>query len=831
MQRDVLADAAPFEDSQAPPKAGLTPREAAMNKEEETVLWRALEQVPEAYRVPLILYYREGQSVERVGHALGLSADAVRQRLSRGRRMLKREVAGFVEQSLERTRPGKDFTLGVLAVLPKLASFGAAAPGKAGAPAARSGGLRSLLGVKQAVAAGGAAFAVIVLAAAFYLYASRPDMSKLASASSHHLILASEPVMEPAQDRFNDSPSEEASLSPLPADEAPTVATEPQQTTGKPRVIHFPEDRFLGTLSVQTRPMSRRYRLGPNYDWFDEWEYLGPAQGDVTVPADMPVRLSVARTALRDLSPLSELGPYDLSGVYISYPRSSGQGSGEAILRHLRGLTGLRILYLCNVDAAGHSLGFLENFRELEELQIVAGYFDNSSLRYIERLESLQALLLTGGFVTDAALAGLGKLQLLRELQITADNIAGPGLTELDSIKFLKLDGAMYGDEALRYLKEMDSLRSLTLFGSTFQLSDKGLAHLSSLVNLEELRLVHMRTITDAGIVHLLPLRSLKLLDLHNNPVTDRGLAHIATMQSLEDLTLPYTGITDAGLACVAELEGLRRLRARGNCPADPTEAGAFTDRGLVYLSRLKNLEELVISSGIGITDMGLEYLAKLPNLRRLTLMANGLTENGLAALATSTSLRRLQVNGPITISGISRLNALRDLEFLRAGPAVVQDYSGLNLAALTKLENLSISCHGEGLRDEDLACLANLTRLKWLQGIGGSALSDRGMAHIEKLTALERLNIRGDLITDKGLSYLANMRAMNHLSVQGNITDRGLRHLENLDALRNLKIDSPYPFSRATIERLFRELPCLNTFNGESIGYGSGPLPPTDDE
>src|SRR5262245_59068242 len=52
-------------------------------REEEALLWRALRQVPERYRVPLVLYYMDGRSVESVAAALDLTHQNVQQRLSR----------------------------------------------------------------------------------------------------------------------------------------------------------------------------------------------------------------------------------------------------------------------------------------------------------------------------------------------------------------------------------------------------------------------------------------------------------------------------------------------------------------------------------------------------------------------------------------------------------------------------------------------------------------------------------------------------------------------------------------------------------------------------
>lgn len=87
-------------------------------REEEALVWQALEQLPEAYRSVLVLYYREQQSVAAVAEALDLTEDAARQRLSRGRAMLKQQVASVVETTLSRTRPSAAFTLAVMAAVP-----------------------------------------------------------------------------------------------------------------------------------------------------------------------------------------------------------------------------------------------------------------------------------------------------------------------------------------------------------------------------------------------------------------------------------------------------------------------------------------------------------------------------------------------------------------------------------------------------------------------------------------------------------------------------------------------------------------------------------------
>jgi len=125
--REPAQSAQSLDTLQNAPYAEPLPPDHVINREEEALLWRSLERIPETYREPLVLFYREHQSVETVAAALDLSEDAVKQRLSRGRKLLHQQVLAFVEGTLERTNPGKAFTLGVLAALPVFATTASAA--------------------------------------------------------------------------------------------------------------------------------------------------------------------------------------------------------------------------------------------------------------------------------------------------------------------------------------------------------------------------------------------------------------------------------------------------------------------------------------------------------------------------------------------------------------------------------------------------------------------------------------------------------------------------------------------------------------------------------
>lgn len=129
------------------------PPDHAISQEELSLLWRSLGRIPPAYREPLVLFYREHQSIEAVAEGLGLSEDAVKQRLSRGRKFLQEQFMAFVAGALDQTRPGKTFALGVIAALPLLATTANAAT--VGTTLAKHGGVAAKAtgsgGVLQAV--------------------------------------------------------------------------------------------------------------------------------------------------------------------------------------------------------------------------------------------------------------------------------------------------------------------------------------------------------------------------------------------------------------------------------------------------------------------------------------------------------------------------------------------------------------------------------------------------------------------------------------------------------------------------------------------------------
>lgn len=150
-QRERATEADALE---AHPSPGSDPLATLISRESQAAVWEALEALPETYREPLVLFYRENRSVKEVALGLGISQDAAKQRLSRGRQALKAGVADLVERTLHDSRPNRAFVAGVLGAVQA-----AGLPGAAATAGSATGGL----GTKLAVA--GAAIAAVAAVA------------------------------------------------------------------------------------------------------------------------------------------------------------------------------------------------------------------------------------------------------------------------------------------------------------------------------------------------------------------------------------------------------------------------------------------------------------------------------------------------------------------------------------------------------------------------------------------------------------------------------------------------------------------------------------------
>jgi beta-lactamase regulating signal transducer with metallopeptidase domain/Leucine-rich repeat (LRR) protein len=607
------------------------------------------------------------------------------------------------------------------------------------------------------------------------------------------------------------------SLSAAPA-AAPRGASVPAAPGS--RILRFPKDRCVGSLSIQDENAQRQ--IESFYYWGDgtQWEAIGPAMGDVAIPPGKRVQLMVSDEGSREMSFLAALGPDDLYELGFGGLSALGANfaAAEAGLKHAAHLTGVRVLGLRLAPITAAGLKHLSKMQSLERIYMPMRTND-SALKVLRTFPRLKALYLESPEITDAGLSELAALRNLEELELASDRLTGAGLrglARLRSLRYLFLHGQLSGG-ALAQLQVPPSLRILCVNLKPF--GDAGMEAISRLGQLERFSAHWDETITDRGVGYLPRMPNLRMLDVGSARITDEAAKVLGQIRTLDYLTLPTFGLTDAGLEHVANLENLRCLSVA--C----FTGSPLTDQTLARLARLPKLEELTIAGAF--TDEGMKSLGGMGAMKALCLtfaplMDPRVTNAGIAHLGRLTRLQRLNLANQkqCTLSGLSALKDLKDLRMLHVLD-IRQDQKGMDLSGLTHLEDLLISMYGQRVGqevvwdpmiDEDLRSLAKLANLRRIQ-LSHRGFTDRGLQYLSGLKNAEFINLGGPGITDAGFAAFSNLPRLNWLKITGGaVTDTALTHLESLPSLERLEIKSDQAISRKAVEALRAKLPQLGT-------------------
>jgi RNA polymerase sigma factor (sigma-70 family) len=214
-RRDVIRKAVPIDKIEDATAGDSEPVETAIGKERQLVVREALQRIPEMYREALVLFYRQEQSVKEVARRLELSEETVRQRLSRGRNLLKEEVAAMVETTISRSGPGKAFTAMVMASVAAVAAKTASAAA-ASTTGAQSSAVSLIAGTTAKLITAAAVAAVAVGAVLTYRQVTR--VSEEAASQGSVSTMRSQDTM-----RYSDEPtvSEDMNVHSAAHEEAP----------------------------------------------------------------------------------------------------------------------------------------------------------------------------------------------------------------------------------------------------------------------------------------------------------------------------------------------------------------------------------------------------------------------------------------------------------------------------------------------------------------------------------------------------------------------------------------------------------------------------------
>lgn len=356
-----------------------------------------------------------------------------------------------------------------------------------------------------------------------------------------------------------------------------------ESKTDKVRIVHFPKDRSLGTLYV---------RDFGSESWYEHWESLGEAKGDISIPPNKQVKLQVNEEAADDLSALTKLRADDLQMLSFGWKK-------------------VEISYLAPVG----------NLKDLKALNLQSAKFDSEDFKHLTGLAQLEVLRLGDQQLTDSSMQYIGKLTSLRSLALWGTGISDEGLKHLQGLNkltFLALNRCKITDDGLSYLKYMTALEGLQIYQT--KITDRGLMNLQRFSQLKHIKLSG-NGITDKGLKHLENLTSLENIWIDSNPITDEGLSYLAGMKKLKELYASDTKITDAGLANLRGLKDFRHLLI-----------GGIGDEGIAHLSELPALEILQIQDAL-VTKGSIPHFKKMASIKEVLLSGDQINDDLLDAL------------------------------------------------------------------------------------------------------------------------------------------------------------------------------------------------------
>ncbi len=362
---------------------------------------------------------------------------------------------------------------------------------------------------------------------------------------------------------------------------------------------------------------------------------------------------------------------------HLAYLQLCGTSVSDSGLKNIGSLEALVDLNLRETQVTDVGIAHLTSLKHLERLDLGRTRIGDKGLESIRRLESLKALFLNSTQVSDAGIGSLSPLCNLQILYLADTDLTDVGVAKLRPLHRLHslcLRGALATEGVM---KEFDQKQSLEITGLR---TKADLLNLDNPVDVAALRhgglsveTNDLRNVTrveagwDDSIGDLVP----KLKNLHSITVlklprgsTDADLLRVCELKSLRTLIVEQAAITDASTVNIGRLTELREL-SFAYCQS-------LGDLTAARLSPLTKLESLDLSS-TGVTDVGLKRLAPLRSLAKLRLDRTTVGDAGLGEVANLESLVQLGIDRTaVTDAGLVHLKGLKKLRCLDAAETAI---------------------------------------------------------------------------------------------------------------------------------------------------------------
>ncbi len=415
---------------------------------------------------------------------------------------------------------------------------------------------------------------------------------------------------------------------------------------------------------------------------------------------------------------------------------------------------------------------------------------DEGVFPLLAKLSDLKALTIVAeSHLTGAGIGELKACADLREIEWQVGSLSATAVEELTQLPKLEILNFNTITCTERHMMAMAKLKLRQLGLHACKVDDGMLRHLATMEKLETLRIPH-NPITDHGLSEFKQIKSLKTLDIRATKVTDKGLLELKQIKALRTLDLRETTVTAAG---VADLQ-----QALPDCKIE-WDAPDADRRATEWLRSLNHPPKLDLGKD-GNPLLTLQPGQPLPaekfHLYFIQFDAPEHEELGdefvdqLAKnISGSKQLARFQFPGrKLTAAGLAmlvRLPELADVYDFQISPESMDDSMVVDLAAMKKLKQLSIS-RAPKITGRNLGLLKGVSALHLMECPN---LTPEGLEELQQLP-LELLNIGNVRLTEKHVAAIAGHKKLHRLYSQG-IDDSTVAGLANMESLTFLGFEN----------------------------------------
>lgn len=500
--------------------------------------------------------------------------------------------------------------------------------------------------------------------------------------------------------------------------------------------------------------------------------------------------------------------PQDVEALYL-LPRLrslnlAGQCYGVSwslsVLSKLTNLTYLNVSGECALN--GEDLSGVAHLTNLLELDLGERRFEaDAELQQLSVVTALRTLQLRKCYFMDGGaqqVAGLSSLPRLSSLDMSYWCSVGDPVISivsgLSSLTHLNISRTRVSDAGMSKLLRLPRLSILDA-SYCLDLRGHGLTRLENSTSLTMLNLSECKKLPDIRVrFSMRHSPQLQVMDV--NSLRDEFMAKATSYGPTPGLTaVSLRGchkVSRQTLQRLVEKPALSRL-------AVPVPYRLTGQKGLKFVSQLKNLEELHMDGSVEVAALDGELLGSLPKLRHLHLhqcLASGFCPP-LRLLPNLTHLVIDQCSGfgSVTVDALVQCPSLTHLELNMQG----DQWQYIDTSIITHLmpvfERLRVLKLGSciNLTDEAVLVISELcSNVTHLSLFGAVQLTDTGVGHLRTMPSLTNLDLSScSAIGNESCTHLASLSSLSFVDLCCcvGIADDGLRALGSSATLRQVLV------------------------------------------